>query len=195
VSFILVELGGAFTAALAVEQGQVVDGVGGTGGPIGWRSAGALDAEVAFLAGQVSKSALFQGGVSTLVEREPGRAATAHAAYAEGAMKAVRQLRQSAPSAAVVLLSGRHSTQPDLLRRLNRELADLGPVRHLNGFAAVAKQGAQGAALIADGLAGGRHAGLVERLRLRESRGTVLDHLVFVTPDAARHRLGLVSHG
>ena len=38
-----------------------------------------------------------------------------------------------------------------------------------------AKQGAQGAALLADGLAGGRHAPLVERLRIREASGSVLD--------------------
>ena len=31
--------------------------------------------------------------------------------------------------------------------------------------------------MIADGLAGGRHASLVERLRLREAAGTVLDWL------------------
>jgi hypothetical protein len=28
-------------------------------------------------------------------------------------------------------------------------------------------------------------------LRIREARGTVLDHLVFITPAAARERLGL----
>ena len=40
-----------------------------------------------------------------------------------------------------------------------------------------AKHAAQGAAVIADGLAGGRWAGLVDQLRLREAGGTVLDHL------------------
>lgn len=58
VSLILVELGGAFTAGVAVHRGQIVDGVGGTSGPIGWRSAGAWDGEVAFLAGNVSKESL-----------------------------------------------------------------------------------------------------------------------------------------
>src|SRR5881396_3434939 len=42
VSFILLELGGAFTAAIAVDRGRIVDGLGGSSGPLGMRSAGAL---------------------------------------------------------------------------------------------------------------------------------------------------------
>jgi predicted butyrate kinase (DUF1464 family) len=64
-------------------------------------------------------------------------------------------------------------------------------VRLLRGFAANAKQGAQGAALVADGLSGGRHAHLVNRMRIGEAKGTVLDHLVFVPPGMARQRLGM----
>ncbi len=191
VSFILLELGGAFTAGLAVEQGQVTDGLGGTSGPIGWRSAGALDGEVAYLAGPVSKAALFQGGVSSLIQQQSGQAAVAIEAYYEGAVKAVRQLRCSAPSANEVVLSGRNATMEGLTERLTKELSDIGPVRRLNGFARTAKQGAQGAALMADGLAGGQHRDIVRRLRIREARGTVLDHLVFISPDAARRRLGI----
>jgi predicted butyrate kinase (DUF1464 family) len=193
VSFILLELGGAFTAGLAVEQGQVTDGVGGTSGPIGWRSAGALDGEVAYLAGHVSKAALFQGGVSSFLDQRPGQAAVAIEAYYEGAVRAVRQLRCSAPSATEVVLSGRNATMEGLSERLTRELSDIGPVRGLNGFARIAKQGAQGAALMADGLAGGQQQDIVRRLRIREARGTVLDHLMFISPDAARRRIGISS--
>jgi predicted butyrate kinase (DUF1464 family) len=193
VSFILLELGGAFTAGVAVEQGQVVDGVGGTSGPIGWRAAGALDGEVAFLAGQVTKSALFQGGVATLLEREPARRDIAIQAYLEGALKTVRQLKCSAPSADEVLLSGRNSSDPVYYQRMTAGLADVGPVRVLGGFASKSKQGAQGAALLADGLCGGANRQLVDRLRIRESRGTVLDHLVFISPAAARRRLGIAD--
>src|SRR2546428_346935 len=66
VSLLLLELGGAFTAALAVAEGQIVDGVGGSAGPLGFRASGALDGEVAFLAGSVSKSLLFGGGAAAV---------------------------------------------------------------------------------------------------------------------------------
>jgi predicted butyrate kinase (DUF1464 family) len=50
-------------------------------------------------------------------------------------------------------------------------------VRRVEGFARVAKEAAQGAALIADGLAGGRYEELVDAMQLRGAGGTVLDHL------------------
>jgi predicted butyrate kinase (DUF1464 family) len=55
----------------------------------------------------------------------------------------------------------------------------------------VAKEGAQGAAVIADGLAGGTNRGVVEALRLREASGTVLDHLRVITAEDARRQLGI----
>jgi predicted butyrate kinase (DUF1464 family) len=190
-SFVLLELGGAFTAAVAVEGGQIVDGIGGTSGPIGWRAAGALDGEVAFLAGTITKAALFQGGASSLSSRAPAGSSVALRAYTEGAAKAVRQLQGSVPSANEVLLSGRKAAEPEIVDLLSAELSDRWVVRLLTGFAATAKQGAQGAALLADGLAGGRERELVDRLRIRDAKGSVLDHLLFISPAAARLRLGI----
>lgn len=196
ISLILLELGGAFTAAIAVDRGQIVDGLGGTSGPMGWRSAGALDGEVAFLAGRVDKAMLFRGGAET-VEAHSGSNGRELAlrAYVESAVKAVAQLRVVAPRADEVLVSGRCATDAALLGRIQRSLANVITVRPLEGFALVAKQGAQGAALIADGLAGGRHAALVKRLRLGEAQGTVLDHLHLISAAAARRRLSLESDG
>jgi predicted butyrate kinase (DUF1464 family) len=190
-SFILLELGGAFTAGVAVEKGRIVDGVGGSSGPIGWRASGALDGEVAFLAGSISKASLFQGGVASLLEGTPELAAIGHAAYVEGAVKTVRQLRCSAPAAEEILLSGRHATNRGIRDRIAADLSDIGPLRLLSGSAAYAKQGAEGAALLADGLAGGANRDMVDRLRIREARGTALDHLIFISPDEARQRLGI----
>src|SRR2546429_1360424 len=51
VSLVLLELGGAFTAAVAVAAGRVVDGGGGSGGPLGVCAPGGLDGGGAHLAG------------------------------------------------------------------------------------------------------------------------------------------------
>ena len=62
-SFVMLELGGAFSAALAVDGGRIVDGLGGSAGPIGARACGALDAEAAYLLGTaLSKQTVFSGG-------------------------------------------------------------------------------------------------------------------------------------
>src|SRR5256885_1356190 len=66
ISLVLLELGGAFTAAVAVAAGRIVDGVGGSAGPLGFRAPGALDGEVAYLAGEVSKALLFRGGAASI---------------------------------------------------------------------------------------------------------------------------------
>jgi predicted butyrate kinase (DUF1464 family) len=190
-SFVLLELGGAFSAALAVAQGRIVDGLGGTSGPIGWRAAGALDGEVAFLAGTIDKSFLFEGGVESVVAQRPDLEQEAFDGFVEGAVKAVHLMLLSAPSAREIIISGRRGTDPKLRSALEARLGGLAPLIDLRGFARFAKQGAQGAALIADGLVGGKHESLVESLRLRHSAGSVLDHLFVVRPEHARRRLGL----
>jgi predicted butyrate kinase (DUF1464 family) len=206
VSFILLELGGAFTAALAVAGGRIVDGLGGTSGPLGLRAAGALDGEVAFLAGEVTKGMLFRGGAATIA-CEPGatleelasprtsRGRLAWQAYLENAAKAVASLVVAMPAPCEVILSGRVSEVAGVRDELTTRLAPLlpqeSPVQWLSGFAATAKQGAQGAALLADGLAGGQAASLVHTLAIRDASGSALDHLHVISPAFARGRLGI----
>jgi predicted butyrate kinase (DUF1464 family) len=205
VSFILLELGGAFTAAVAVEQGCIVDGLGGSSGPLGAASCGALDGEVAFLAGQVSKQMLFSGGALAVAGTPEARAEAiadvtnpagrrALEAYLESIVKAVAALAVSVPSARVVVLSGRLANvatiRGGLMSRLSRVIPGVA-VELLSGFGCAAKHAAQGAALLADGLAGGSAAPLVEALGLRNASGTVLDHLYVISQETARRRLGL----
>jgi predicted butyrate kinase (DUF1464 family) len=177
VSLILLELGGAFTAAVAVDRGRIVDGVGGSSGPIGRRAAGAWDGEVAYLAEHVTKAMLFQGGTDNDV------------AYVESGLKAIAALMVSVPAPAEIVLSGRfaHEYVDAFAARVSR------PVRVIEGFASVAKHAAQGAALIADGLAGGSARAMVDTLGLRDARGSALDYLTVIPRDAARRRLGLVA--
>ena len=204
VSFVLLELGGAFTAALAVADGKIVDGVGGSAGPLGFRAPGALDGEVAFLAGSVPKSLLFGGGAAAVAGWDSGpgspeslgnpqtaREHTAREAFVEGAVKTVRFLQASVPAPREIVLSGRLARVEGVRRAIAQRLEGIAPVRRLEGFAAEAKEGAQGAALIADGLCGGSHRELVAALGIREAQGSVLDHLYVISRDQARRRLGL----
>ena len=100
----------------------------------------------------------------------------------------------SVPRARDVILSGRLArvagVRDELARRFAGVIADRS-LHVLNGFASVAKQAAQGAALLADGLAGGKSAALVDAMGIREACGTVLDHLYVISPAAARARLGI----
>jgi predicted butyrate kinase (DUF1464 family) len=181
VSLILLELGGAFTAAVAVEKGRIVDGLGGSSGPIGRRAPGAWDGEVAYLAGHVTKSMLFDGGAESIPEGD--------AAYVESGLKAIAALMVSVPAPAEIVLSGRfaHEYGERIAARTTV------PVHALEGFASTAKHAAQGAALIANGLAGGGARVIVETLGLRDARGSALDYLTVIPRDAARRRLGLVA--
>jgi predicted butyrate kinase (DUF1464 family) len=206
VSFLFLELGGAFSAAVAVQNGRIVDGFGGTSGPMGLGSAGALDGEVAFLAGHVSKPMLFAGGANSIARAShldggltnaPASSATTLAwdALSESTAKSVAALSVTVPGVRDLVVSGRLASEPLLQHELTRRLATpMGKVtmHPLTGFTSGAKQGAQGAALLADGLAGGASESLVTTLGIREASGSVLDHLYVISAEAARRRLGLI---
>jgi len=202
-SFVLLELGGAFTAAVAVAGGRIVDGAGGSAGALGFRAAGALDGEVAYLAGTVSKALLFRGGATTVAgweaRNEPidrlahpttPQERVASDALIESTVKTAVALALSVPGPAEFVLSGRLARVDAVSGAIRRRLEPFAPTRVLEGFAAVAKQAAQGAALVADGLAGGTSRELVELLAIREARGSVLDHLYVVPREQALRRLG-----
>jgi predicted butyrate kinase (DUF1464 family) len=182
-SFVLVELGGAFTAAVAVASGRIIDGVGGSSGPIGVRASGALDGELAYLLGSsLSKRTLFSGGALGPVDASELAALWDEPAYADGwaalldaTAKTVRGLAGNVPQLREVVVSGRVARIEGPVASLAATLADVAPVRAL--VAGAASTAAHGGALLADGLAGGGHAPVVAALELRAASGTVLDHL------------------
>jgi predicted butyrate kinase (DUF1464 family) len=190
-SFLMLELGGAFSAALAIDHGQIVDGLGGSCMPIGSRACGALDAEVAYLLGPaLTKETVYSGGAvdprGELDLSAPGALAALRAdprlrdgwlALEEGAVKAALALTASVPRPREILVAGRLAGAPGLLDGLAERLAGVAGVRAVSGLGTRAKTAAEGAALLADGLAGGRYAPLVERLRLSDASGTAVDHL------------------
>src|SRR5256885_1839543 len=116
------------------------------------------------------------GSPDTLGTPRTRREQIAFDAFVEGAVKTVRFLRASVPAPREIVLSGRLARVEGVRRAITQRLEGIAPVRLLEGFASQAKQGAQGAALIAGGLAGGRHRQLVAALGLREAPGAGLDH-------------------
>jgi predicted butyrate kinase (DUF1464 family) len=185
-AMVLLELGGAFTAALAVAGGQIVDGFGGSSGPLGARAAGALDGELAYLLGPALRKrtlftggALDPGGTGAIGDLSTLWSSPAHAegwtALLEAAAKAVRGLLATASDPAEIVVSGRLARLPGMIDALAASLGDVAPVVAL--VPGLASTAAHGGALLADGLSGGRHAALTEALGLRDAAGTALDHL------------------
>jgi len=193
-SLVVVELGFGFNAAIAVEQGRIVDGVGGTifPGP-GYLTMGAMDLELPHLLKGFSELHLAEGGTSyaasgrvvspeLFAERLTGdpRFREAWRAFQEGVIKSiVMELASFEKAPKEILLSGRLSRVPALFERLSPVIERVSrlPARRLEGFTGKVKEAAQGAALLANGIGGGAYQGLVDAIKIKEARGTVLDYV------------------
>jgi predicted butyrate kinase (DUF1464 family) len=201
-SFVSVEVGGAFTAVIAVERGAIVDGSGGTCGAMGFRALGAMDGELAYLLRDFAKDVLASGGAAWMAgapycSPEEFARAAAHDPRATVALAALlEQVAKSVAAEAMllqapreVLLAGRLARVPELRRRFADALSRFAPVHVVQGFAAVCSEAAQGAALLGQGLAGdGALNGLVDAMGLRSARGSVLDHLFVSGAETLRRR-------
>nr|HDO81283.1 DUF1464 domain-containing protein [Candidatus Bathyarchaeota archaeon] len=204
VSFILVEMGGGFTAVLGVQKGEIVDAIGGAEGCIGFMACGGLDAEVAYLLGEFDKRLIYTGGATyiagyeditpsefSLMTGRDERFRIAWDALMEGTVKDVASVMVSLDGVDCILLSGRLARVESIWKELERRLSFFAQTRRVKGFTRIAKEAAQGAALIANGLAGGSCEALVESLRIKEAKGTVLDYIFFERIRELRRNLGV----
>lgn len=202
-SLLLVEVGYGYNAVIAIDGGRIVDGIGGTRAGPGFLTGGAFDGEVAYLMGKFGKEVLFRGGVRSIAGYDitpeelssaagsNERVKLAWNAFVEGIEKSVRSLLTVVKEPRCIMLSGRLARIDSVYSELRRRLSDIAPVEKIIGFNARAKEAAQGAALIANGIAGGFAKGLIEHMRIREASGTVLDY-VFLE-DLKKRYLG--THG
>ncbi len=170
-TFAVVEIGSAFSAVLVVCKGQLVDASAGTRGPIGLRSGGAWDGEVACWKSPISKNDLFRGGLIDLGPEGPD-------AFRESLIKHVAALRAVTPFERLYLSGAGIIDRPQIATLVRQALGQFGELELLPSLpGATVKHAAQGAALLADGLLGGANADLVESLGIRHASGTVLDGL------------------
>ena len=170
-TFAVVEVGSAFSAILVVERGRLVDASAGTRGPIGLRSGGSWDGEVAYWRGPLSKDDLFRGGLADLGPIGPD-------AFRESLIKHLAGLQAVTPFERIYL-SGKGLEAP--------EIAAAGDARRWAGSAGVTrlprlpgawvKHAAQGSAILADALAGGRFAPVARSLQITSAAGSVWDVL------------------
>ncbi len=169
-TFALAEIGSAFSSILVLEHGRIVDACSGTHGPLGLRAQGAWDGEVAYWTWPLRKEALFRGGVRDLGPAGPE-------AFRESLRKAAAGLQSITPFERIVL-AGRGLEDPAVADLVTAALAGLGTLEPLGSLpGAWVKHAAQGAAILADGLAGGRHAPVVDQMELRSASGSVWDVL------------------
>jgi predicted butyrate kinase (DUF1464 family) len=177
-NFILGEIGYGFSAFIAVEKGRIVDGLGGTSSFPGWSSLGFMDAELAYLLGDFEKSLVFSGGVRSFAADKGLDEKEACEILAEFAAKSIKALEPSMRWDRIILSGSR-------ARGISKRLSEIldAEITILKGFG-IAKQSAEGAAVIAEGIEGGEYSWVVERLRIKEARGTVID---YITSDVLKH--------
>jgi predicted butyrate kinase (DUF1464 family) len=200
-SFILVEVGFAYTAAIAVKNGQIIDAMAGTAGFPSFLGMGFLDSEVAYAVvnsvDEFSKSLLFTGGAASVGKIDSSKpleefvsnaktnpqAKEGYDMMMESIIKDVAALLPVVKPTEVIL-SGRFVKIPEFLIAVESGLAEFFKEIGLKvstsvlvGNAKVGKQAAEGAAVFANGLAGGKYKQLIEVLKLRESEGTVFSNL------------------
>ncbi len=165
-TFAVVEVGSAFTAILVVQGGRVVAASAGSNGPIGLRSGGAWDGEMAYWRCPLSKQDLFRGGLEDLGSLGPD-------AFRESLARHLGGLRAVTPFERIYL-SGAGLNRQDIAEFTVQAVAPFGQHARLSTLpGAWVKHAAQGSALLADALAGGKFVAVAESLELRSAAGSI----------------------
>lgn len=201
-SLIVVEIGFAYTSAMAVESGQIVDAMAGTAGFPGYMGMGFMDSELSYAlvntVEDLSKMAIFQGGSANVGGLDPleidietfvklgkahGEERRGYEMMLESIVKDVASLLPVTIPKEVVL-SGRFTRIPEFmkdielkLRRFLKELGRVPDIVNLQTRGGVCKEASEGSAILANGVVGGRYEEIVETLKLKGSEGSVFDHL------------------
>jgi len=187
-SFILAEVGYAFNAVIGVKGGKIIDGFGGTSGGPGFITLGGMDSELAVRLGKFPGIVLFSGGAKDVsgkddltpeeMAKESHKYSAAWNMLLESILKGITAMTVAVEKPREILLSGRLTGIPEIAEALTARLSQFGEVRRVGRQAKVAKEAAEGAYIIGEGLMGGKYKGIVDCLKLREASGTMFDHIL-----------------
>ena len=177
-SFIYIEVGYGFTAAMAIENGKIVDGIGGTCGSVGFLSGGGMDGEIAIrLKTPLTQDIVFKSGVKDFTGQniEPKdliRFKKALTLLAEDIEKDAAALMVSNPNAKEIIISGRLTNYDFISEELKNRLNKYAPTVKVKNLSKITKDAAFGAYIIGEGLLGGKYATLVENMELTNTKTT-----------------------
>jgi predicted butyrate kinase (DUF1464 family) len=195
-SFIVAEMGYAFSAVIAVQDGMIVDGLGGTSGGPGFITMGSIDAELAIRLGNFPGIVLFSGGAKDMSDNvnltpeemvgSPDKYGASINMFIESILKSVASLLLSVSQPREILLSGRLSRIPEIARILSNRLSQFGQVRNVRRRAKVAKEAAEGAYIIGASMSGDKYKGIYDCLKLGGAAGTMYDYILAKGAKVAR---------
>ena len=169
-SFIYVEIGYGFTAVIAVEEGKIIDGIGGTNGSLGFLGSGGMDAEIAIrLKPPLTQEIVFRGGVKDFVGKdiEPKdliKFEEAMLLLGESVEKDIASILVSMQNPKEIILSGRLIAYDFIKTELIPRLSRYAPAVRVNKLSRITKEAACGAYIIGEGLLGGKYRRLVENM-------------------------------
>ncbi|MCE4614205.1 MAG: DUF1464 family protein [Desulfurococcales archaeon] len=199
--FIVVEMGYGYNAITVVEKGRIVNGLGGTMCCRGFLTHGPMDLEHVVLGGEWARSDVFYGGVATVASIEDPLGAWKEWMKArEPAYSIIESMLEDLSRTVyglsklhnirTILLSGRLSKVNEIRSSVLERLSELTiePLGLLDG-AKLSKEAAQGYALVADGLLGGRYSHIIFMNQLSEAKGTVVDFAVHPRLVLAKERV------
>ncbi|MBY8988115.1 MAG: DUF1464 family protein [Candidatus Lokiarchaeota archaeon] len=191
-NFIMVEIGYGFTAVLAIENGQVIDGIGGSN-IMGFRACGSLDGELAYLIKNITKKTIYSGGLSyiagyqdsslkeiiSLAEKD-AQTRLALNAYISELTKAIYATSSSFSNKnkiTEILLAGRSSELQFIKDTIKKSFNDFLPVKLMRSYGHFSKHAAQGAAFIANGLLGGEFEPIISNIKIKDAKGSILNDI------------------
>jgi len=143
-------------------------------------SPGKLDGEIAYFMGDFEKEILFGGGRKSIknIDKKFRRDY-----FIEGILKDIAELLTVADTKTIIL-SGRISKNKEFINEFeykfsNTKIFSGFEIKRLNNLPGVKKasHSAQGSAIIADGILGGKYEELVEQIELQNAGGSVFDYI------------------
>ncbi|AFZ71177.1 putative butyrate kinase [Caldisphaera lagunensis DSM 15908] len=196
---IVIEIGYAYTAALSILHGEIIDGIGGTSGFPGYKGMGAIDGELAYAMASsepyFSKLRLFQGGIADYLGfdnidklneiSKNDKSNKALKMFIESILKDLSIMIVSNTKPERIYLSGRFTRYDNLYAYIKESIEEFlekisikAKVVKLMGLGKKAKEAASGAAVLANGISNGTYKDIFEALKLKESKGYIFDFIL-----------------